>query len=651
MGAPIGPPLKVLGDPMGDRTHRPSGQRAGSGKDGDGAAGGSYLQRLLADPRTRAKALRLLRAQKEQQAAKKAAAASKREGGEGAEGGEGGGEADAEAEAEADAKAELAREERKEKKEAEEAARDADRVPLAKHDEIGAHGAHSHEEGEEYARKDTVSGGVSADARDVHVSLGRESEVHGDEEAGDEYRQSTAVEAGLGIKNGEFAGELKTSQKHEDEDGADETSQSVAIEDKKLELAVGHKKETKDPNDKEAKPSAKGWDAGVEIGAEGVGGELASEKENADGSKRRTKVAAELGENQISGSAAHTITSKSGNSVTLSVKGGIQVEASEPVRVGPHRFIVSYKRTKTVAGGVGGGGHGVGVKVGASSADYETGTRAFETKQEADEFKEHAAAMLLHEEPDPRSVEGAMRMEVGESRGRGHADGESAGATGAFEGASLGVSGQEQASEEVSVRRVSETVFEVTHEHAEEEGGALTGGGGGVELSRTRSSNRHRSVTVRFDVGTPEGKQGFEQFCKDHKLPARGARSSPPIAARGRSAATASTSPRSATTPSPTAPRRRRASTTRASTRPTRASGRTRAIRTGPAGCSARTSCTPASTSPPSRRTTRTRATPWSARSAASRATTTATRCSSSSAPTATSGGTRARSRPRASGP
>ena len=505
---------------MGDRTRREDGDREG-GSDQDAAElepqGGSFLQRLLTNPRTRNAILQRLRAQQQRRRAAEKA-------GSGGDKGEGAGEGEhaEEAEAIAEAKADVAKEVREEKEKAKQSGRDADRAPLAKNDELGAEGARSHEEGEGYVRETKTSGSVVVDARDLGVKVGRDAETHGDEEAGDDYKQGTGFEGAAGIKNGQIAVEGKATQKREDEKGAHESSQSVAIENGKAKLSFGGKTETRDPADKDAKPSAKGWDAGVEIGPDSLGGELATEKENADGSKRRTKVGAELGKNEASASAARTYTDEKGRSLTISVKGGIQVSASEPVKVGEHRFIVYYVRTKSLGGGVGGGGHGMGAQLGATGSDYETGTRAFEDEDKAKEFKEHAAELLVGGEPDPRSVEGAMKIEVGESRGRGHSIGGSAGVSGAFEGASMGLSGHAQQSDEVSVRRVSETIFDVTHEQATDEGGALTGGGGGVELSRTKSANQHRSITVRFDVSTPEGKAAFEQFCRDKKVPARG---------------------------------------------------------------------------------------------------------------------------------
>lgn len=391
--------------------------------------------------------------------------------------------------------------------------------------EVGRSHSDEHTVGDDVSMKDKHSKGADVGAHGGHVKMGHETEVRVGED-----KHTSGRDTSVGIKDGHLDAERTATTKVEDEHGAHSTSHSAAIADGKLQRGWSEEHETKrkvketgaDGTEQEVeKTSKRGKETKVAVGREGVSGERRWTKTKEDGGSSGTSVGAELGKDgNASVNAAHTVTDKNGNSFTVSAKAGIEVYASEPVQKGD-RFIVSYKRTKSVGAGAGASSHGMGAGGALSKSSFEDGTRSFKTKDEANEFREHAAERI-RDAGDPTSVAGAMSLEIGESRGSGDAVEGSLGASASFEGASLGASAHAQKSEEVDVRRVSATVFEATFMKASEKGGDLEAGGMGVSTGAGSSSNKHSALTVRFDLSTSDGKAAFEKFTKDHQPPAKG---------------------------------------------------------------------------------------------------------------------------------
>ena len=90
--------------------------------------------------------------------------------------------------------------------------------------------------------------------------------------------------------------------------------------------------------------------------------------------------------------------------------------------------------------------------------------RRFTSKAEATRFKENAAALIAlgGSAKAPTSVEGALAIPVGETRGSGETEGSNWGVS-AFERlATVGYGQQKCTSHQLAVRRVSEQLVDVT---------------------------------------------------------------------------------------------------------------------------------------------------------------------------------------------
>ena len=209
--------------------------------------------------------------------------------------------------------------------------------------------------------------------------------------------------------------------------------------------------------------------------------------------------------------------------VTVTAHAGMSVEASEPEEV-DGRYVVTWKRTEDVGAGTGVKGKKVGASVGITHAEFDSGTRSFASKEEAEAFRKHAAERIRLNTPDPTTVGGALALEVGESRGHGSNTGESVSASGTAGGLTVGAGAQASASSQVSVRRVSANLFDATYSGGTGKGANVSAGGFGVTASRDVSDTQRHAVTVRFDLSTLEGQAAYERFCRTHEVPATGGR-------------------------------------------------------------------------------------------------------------------------------
>jgi hypothetical protein len=390
------------------------------------------------------------------------------------------------------------------------------KVSVSKADGLELTGEHSHETGnEEAGEKSGNSVGVKLHPNDAHVTVGHESESW---ESGQKHK--TGTDASAGIKNGKLDAEIARATRDENALGADEHKKSIGFKDDRVELGLGNKSVLKHPGDKE---SSTGHDATVGVGKDSVALGGSRTTTNTAGTTSKTAIGGEYNwkEGNASASASRTYTTKGGASASGSVKAGVHLEASIE-EVDEHTFVVHYTRGKDVGMSGGGGKHGASADVSVGSSDFVNGSRTFGSKKEAEEFKE-TLPHELPDAPDPRSVDGAMKLAVGESRGVGEGENASFGGSGTVEGANVNLSHHQNDSSEVDVKRVSETVFEVTSKTASAHG--LTGGVGGLGTSVSRDATDDASAgqTVRFDVSTPEGTKGFEEYCRDpSKVPKGG---------------------------------------------------------------------------------------------------------------------------------
>ena len=364
--------------------------------------------------------------------------------------------------------------------------------------------------GESAGVKSEHSVGAKVDGHSAHLTGGYGVEGKSD---GETHKES--LDGALGIKNGELDAELTAKQSTEKGGKTREATRTVGIEGDKVKAGWGHSKE-------EADKSSHGSDVGVTLGEHSAGVDYGTSSKSADGTSTKTSVGADFDSEKGSASvhAGQTIKDKEGNSTSAKLTAGSVAHAEEPVKENG-RWVVRYEKSESIGGSVGKGKGPAAGNFGASRESFDKGTRSFATPEQAKEFQEKVN-LGLDVEPDATSVGGAMQMGVGESQTHGDASGLSGGVSAGFEGATGGVSGHEKSTEEVEITRVSETVFDVTAKTSIDHGHDFSGGGSVVTAKRGESSQSGGLTTVRFDLSTREGKQAFEQFCRDKKVPARG---------------------------------------------------------------------------------------------------------------------------------
>ena len=274
-----------------------------------------------------------------------------------------------------------------------------------------------------------------------------------------------------------------------------------------------HEVEKKDTRDKKTT---------VAVSRDAVSADHERSHTDVNGNKSATSGGGEWGKDKKEVHASQTYSDAKGNSAGGNVHAGVHIEASEPVEEKNGQWVVHYTKTKDVGGGANanvGGKAGANVNVG--KAHIEEGTRSFKTKKEADDFKKNVAERV-HDAGDPTTAKGAEALEIGESRGIGDATTIGAGGNAKIEGASAHFEAHKTTGDEVDVKRISATVYEVTSKHTVEKGMSGGVGGAGVAVSKSSTTTDVGAVSVKFDFSKPDGKRGFEKFAKDHALPAEG---------------------------------------------------------------------------------------------------------------------------------
>ena len=212
----------------------------------------------------------------------------------------------------------------------------------------------------------------------------------------------------------------------------------------------------------------------------------------------------------------------------MTFRAGHQVEASEPVEVAPGVFEVSYAVTDSRAIGAGGSasrttaGPSIGGGVGASRASSQTGVRRFTSKSEAERFKKHAALMIEigGRSEAPTTAAGALTIPIGESRGSGATEGTNWNASASY-GASISYGEQKSTSHQLSVRRVSERVVDVTAVVSRDKikDWSISGG---ITNTKGTSTTAAWSVTFRFDLGTQVARDAYELYTRTRMPPLQG---------------------------------------------------------------------------------------------------------------------------------
>ena len=203
--------------------------------------------------------------------------------------------------------------------------------------------------------------------------------------------------------------------------------------------------------------------------------------------------------------------SRGGKSVSL--KAGYSIEAE--VKKDGTKFVVEWKRKHS--GSAGGSAKGVGLSGETESTDY--GTVVFESETRAKAFKKHIASRAPSAAQDPTTLTGAVSLAVGEMRGRGHRT--KAGLKGEASlsgGGSIGAGLERGSSSDITVKRISLSVFEITRSSGTMLGKSISAGNPIGGASHKDSSSQGHLVTIRTDLTKPDGQAAFERFAKTGEL-------------------------------------------------------------------------------------------------------------------------------------
>jgi hypothetical protein len=368
------------------------------------------------------------------------------------------------------------------------------------------------------------SGSVDISAKGAAANLGKEITV----KSGENYN-TTGQNVKAGWNDGHIVAEISRKKGSGTAHLGKESENTYGIADGKLNIGkkntTEYKRKVVENGEEVEKKHSKTNSVDFGIGPNGeVSANAGHSTKSENGTTRAIKGGVTSdGKGNTSGELGYTRGDKHGNSFSVNAKAGTFVECSEPKQVG-NEWVVEYRRGSQVGGGVGGSHKGMGANASASSETYKLGSRAFKTKEEALEFKEHAAMRIQKESPDPNTIAGVMSMAIGETVGEGEGSAKALGATASFEGASLSVSGSKSSSDETTVRRVSANIFEVTRKFADKSGKDLGLSGNGIGLNRGNSESGGSAMTFRFDMATPEGQNAYQLYFKTGLPPMFGAK-------------------------------------------------------------------------------------------------------------------------------
>ena len=369
-----------------------------------------------------------------------------------------------------------------------------------------------------------LTGVVDDEKTSTKVGFGK-----GGVEAERSHRKSTEVdgqtftdESKTGYKDGKVSHGKSHSRTYKDDDGNEHTESKghdVAIGKDGASVGVNRERSTKDGGSSATSGTASvDWEKGEAT----VGGSHKST--NKDGRSASVGGSATVDANgNLTGANVDAGISDKKSGTSVSVSGKYSVEAGKPTQQGG-AWVVEW--TRTMGGGVSAGkkgGHAsVSVKGEASHKDY--GTRVFHSKEEAEHFAKHAASLIPTDAPDPATAQGALAMEIGESRG--HTDGVSGGigVNGQAGVATAGVSAEKGSHSGEMIERVSPNLFQVTVSSGGSQGLSGQFGAAGVSAGKYTQSSSSESVTVQFDLSTSEGRKSFEEYNRTHIVPPVGGR-------------------------------------------------------------------------------------------------------------------------------
>jgi hypothetical protein len=230
--------------------------------------------------------------------------------------------------------------------------------------------------------------------------------------------------------------------------------------------------------------------------------------------------------------ASATFKSRSGLSISPSVGHSDQADASDPQYIEGTGFVVAYKLSATDNYGVGGGksiggGTSASVNVGHSEANYQSGSRIFKTLDEANSFRDNVRRDTWQSRfmPPPTSVEGALLIPKGESRGGGKASADTIGGSMSYGGGmgDIGVNHVSTSNKEVSVMRVGKTTVDVTRTYSDDTTVDPHIGAFGASNTKGKSEESGRAITYTFDLATSNGASAFQRWVSSPGDPGAGA--------------------------------------------------------------------------------------------------------------------------------
>ncbi len=287
-----------------------------------------------------------------------------------------------------------------------------------------------------------------------------------------------------------------------------------------------------DPAGDPIKTGATSTFGGVDVSEKGFGATGGASQTTAAGDKHTASASVKIDPSgNVSGTLAYQYQTKGGTSLTPSVSGGVEVQASDPIPAAGGGFDVTFtlsdsKGASIAAGKQVGGGPSVGLQAGTTDASLETGTMHFADVAQAKAFRDNAAAVIVRERylhQPPTTIAGALEIPIGEERGQGNVSGSSIGGSVSMEGATVGYGRSSSTTHRFSVKRVSETMIQVTGLVSGTKGSDWSISGG---LSNTKGSSATKGfeATWEFDLKSDVGRAAFERYAQTGLPPMGGAR-------------------------------------------------------------------------------------------------------------------------------
>jgi hypothetical protein len=344
---------------------------------------------------------------------------------------------------------------------------------------------------------------VKAGSEGVSYERGRSSRIT-DSETGVIDSSKTSTTVGYNAKEGVSAGMSK------------ETSTEVGGEtfksgkSGKISTDSASFTSTKSHTQLDAEGNKQTDSRATTVGISGEGASVGQVHTDAKGNTTATKVTGKVGVDaqgnitDVSATGSYTRNGK-----TVSAGAGYAVHVTEPHKVGKV-FVVEWERVFTAHGGAGAKGAGV-------SGEYDSkrfGSRSFPTEPEAKAFYDQAEAMAPSLAVDPTTAGAATQLAIGETRGTGESSKVGASASVSPTAGSIGVSGEHGSSSSVEVRRISETVFDLTRDASTVNGGGFNASTVGVGASHKSYGKEGARITVSIDISTPMGAAAYELYAR-----------------------------------------------------------------------------------------------------------------------------------------